>query len=407
MLLRARLFGTFTLSDDQDQPLDLGSPTTRALLAYLLLHRQEVVDRRRLAFLFWPRVTESAARRNLRQYLHHLRMVLTPVDAQGELILADGNVLRFNPQVTIWVDVEEFQHGLRPQASLEEVRRAVELYRGDLLEDLYDEWCAEPREHFRRLYLGALEKLVPALHQQGEYEAALEYAQRWVAQEPFDEGARRWKMLLYALKGDRARALSEYQTLVHFLEEELGVEPTPQTQALAQAIRQGEAHLPFEAQEVHGPQPAPARLARTRRLPPLPGIPLVDREAELSQLEMLYQQAQEKHGQLLLLAGEAGIGKTRLVQEYLARHAEVSLLYSICYELESMSPFAPLQQALSENPLVQRVLLSLRTQPPGWISALSSFLPEIRRLFPYLPASAERQFACSSGGAYATDPGAG
>jgi DNA-binding SARP family transcriptional activator len=389
MLLRARLFGTFTLSDDQDQPLDLGSPTTRALLAYLLLHRQEVVDRRRLAFLFWPRVTESAARRNLRQYLHHLRMVLTPVDAQGELILADGNVLRFNPQVTIWVDVEEFQHGLRPQASLEEVRRAVELYRGDLLEDLYDEWCAEPREHFRRLYLGALEKLVPALHQQGEYEAALEYAQRWVAQEPFDEGARRWKMLLYALKGDRARALSEYQTLVHFLEEELGVEPTPQTQALAQAIRQGEAHLPFEAQEVHGPQPAPARLARTRRLPPLPGIPLVDREAELSQLEMLYQQAQEKHGQLLLLAGEAGIGKTRLVQEYLARHAEVSLLYSICYELESMSPFAPLQQALSENPLVQRVLLSLRTQPPGWISALSSFLPEIRRLFPYLPASAE------------------
>lgn len=293
MFLRARLFGTFTVTDSQERPLDLGSPTTRALLAYLLLNRRETVDRRRLAFLFWPRVTESAARRNLRQYLHHLRLTLSPIDPQGELILADGNVLRVNPEASIWIDVEDFQHGMRAEASLEEVRRALDLYRGDLLEDLYDEWCIAPREQFRRLYLSALEKAINRLHSQGDYEAALEYAQRWVLQEPFDEGARRWLMLLYALKGDRARALTEYQNLVRFLEEELGAEPMAETQALAQAIRQGDARLPLEADAQATPSARAVRPLRTLRLPTSPNIPLVNRQAELELLENLYRQAQE------------------------------------------------------------------------------------------------------------------
>ncbi len=389
MFLLARLFGTFTVTDSQERPLDLGSPTTRALLAYLLLNRRETIDRRRLAFLFWPRVTESAARRNLRQYLHHLRLTLGPIDPQGELILADGNMLRVNPDAAIWVDVEDFQHGMRAEASLEEVRRALDLYRGDLLEDLYDEWCVAPREQFRRLYLSALEKTIARLHSQGDYDAALEYARRWVSQEPFDEEARRWLMLLYALKGDRARALTEYQNLVRFLEEELGAEPMAETQALAQAIRQGDARLPLETNGQAAPSVRIVRPPRTMRLPSLPNIPLVNRQEELALLENLYRQAQEKHGQLLLLAGEAGIGKTRLVQEYLSRHPETAILYSVCYELESMSPLAPLHQAFGENPLVQQTLLAQRTQPSAWIAALASFLPEVRRLFPYLPQGGE------------------
>lgn len=393
MFLRARLFGTFLLTDAQDRPVDLGSPTTRALMAYLLLNRQDAVDRRRLAFLFWPRATESAARRNLRQYLHHLRTALMSVDLQGELILADGNVLRVNPDVPIWVDVEEFQRGIRTEASLEEVSQALELYRGDLLEDLYDEWCIAPREQFRRLYISALEKLVENFHRNGEYDEALKYAHRWVAQEPFDEGARRWLILLYALKGDRGRALTEYQNLVRFLEEELNAEPMPETQALAQAIRQGDTRLPLESEVQAVSMKESRRSNFLVRTPSLLRVPLVNRQEELKYLETLYQQAKQGHGQLLLLSGEAGIGKTRLVEEYLARHSESAVLYSVCYELESMSPLAPLHQALSENPLVQRTLLSQRGQAPAWVGALSAFLPEIRRLFPYLPQSGESGMA--------------
>lgn len=394
MLLYARLFGTFVITDAQDQPLDLGSPTTRALMAYFLLNRKEAIDRRRLAFLFWPRATESAARRNLRQYLHHLRTALASVDPTGELLLSDGNILRLNPDVPLWVDVEEFQRGVRPEASLEEVRQALALYRGDLLEDLYDEWCTAPREQFRQLYLRALEKLIEGFHRNGEYDEALKYAQQWVAQEPFDEGARRWLMLLYALKGERARALTEYQNLVRLLEEELDAEPTPETQALAQAIRQGDARLPLESEPPATPTKRGPRLgALLSRSSSSLRVPLVDRKEELDSLEALYRQAKERHGQLLLLAGEAGIGKTRLVEEYLARHADVAVLYSVCYELESMSPLAPLHQALSDNPLVQRTLLAQRTQPPSWIGILSNFLPEVHRLFPYLPPSGESGMA--------------
>lgn len=389
MLLRARLLGTFTVWDAQDSPLDLGSPTTRALLAYLLLNYETVIDRRRLAFIFWPRVTESAARRNLRQYLHHLRQVLLPIDEKGVLILADGNTLRLNPEIPIWLDVAEFQRLTRPEATVEELQQALELYRGDLLEDLYEEWCESPRQQFHQRYLNALERTIDLLQRNGDLEGALQYAHLWVSREPFDEGARRRLILLYALKGDRARAIAEYQSLVRFLEEELGAEPMAETQELFQALLSGDPRLPVEEERT----PAPPSPRSRRPIPPPSPIPLVDREQELARLEALYQQATQGRGQLLLLAGEAGIGKTRLVQEFLSRHPQAPLLYSVCYELESMLPFAPLRQALNEHPLLQRALLRSKTNPPGWVTALFSFLPEVARLFPYLPHPAESSVA--------------
>ncbi|MGC8856922.1 MAG: AfsR/SARP family transcriptional regulator, partial [Anaerolineae bacterium] len=78
-MLRFTLFDTFRIHTPAGETLSGGSPTTRSLLAYLLLHREAPLDRRRLAFLFWPDSGETAARRNLRQYLHHLRTALRPL----------------------------------------------------------------------------------------------------------------------------------------------------------------------------------------------------------------------------------------------------------------------------------------------------------------------------------------
>ncbi len=78
-----RLFQTLWVSIEGQPPVDMGAPTTRALFAYLVLNQTATIDRRRLAFLFWPRGTEAAARRNLRQYLHRIRRALEPIDPNG------------------------------------------------------------------------------------------------------------------------------------------------------------------------------------------------------------------------------------------------------------------------------------------------------------------------------------
>jgi len=387
MELRAWLFGTLTVFDPQGRPLDLGSPTTRALLAYLLLHHREAVDRRRLAFVLWPRATESAARRNLRQYLHHLRQVLMPLESQGEWIVSIGSTLAFHPQVRLWLDSEAFEYGVRPEAGVDEALEAVRLYRGDLLEDVYEDWCQPERDRLRRLYLHTLDRLTQALAHAGRVGEAIPLAQKWVALEPLDEQARRRLMTLYALHGERGRALAEYQQLVRVLEEEIGAEPLPETQALFQSLQRGEFYLPVET-------PPAVVIRRSAPKPRLPAaVPLVDRQHELAMLEQRYERARQGEGRLILLAGEAGIGKTRLIHEYLARHPQAPVLQSVCYELESMQVLAPLRQALEENPLVSDLLLAMRPQTPPWLAPLLAFLPRFQALFPYvaLPAMPDAQ----------------
>lgn len=107
--LHAFLFKSLRITHPGGQLLDLGSPTTRSLIAYLLLNRKHPIDRRRLAFIFWPHVTESAARRNLRQYIHHIRGVLAPLDPDGNLLQTDGSTIQINPQAEITLDVVKFQ----------------------------------------------------------------------------------------------------------------------------------------------------------------------------------------------------------------------------------------------------------------------------------------------------------
>src|SRR5512147_1986761 len=94
-LLRVQLFQNFQAITADGQPIDLGSPTTRALFAYLLLHRGRQIDRRRLAFSFWKAAPEAAARRNLRQYLHRLRRALEAAGIPAQQILVEEPSLQF------------------------------------------------------------------------------------------------------------------------------------------------------------------------------------------------------------------------------------------------------------------------------------------------------------------------
>ncbi len=345
-------------------PIDLGSPTIRSLFAYLLLNRTHPSDRRRLAFIFWPRGTESAARRNLRQYLHRLRRSLDAVEHKGEVVLADGNQVQINPELEIWLDVEAFIHGTRPTAALAERQAAVSLYQGDLLEEFYEDWCLEVRQQLRKSYLSTLNRLSQTFLAAGNVDAALAYATRWVDADSLNEVAHRQLMTLYARMGDRSRALQQFQDLRARMVDELGSEPSPNTQALYNAILEdrfqpGENLLPAS-------DPAVVMVAP-------PEYPLIGRERELDRLQAIQEVCREGLGRFVLITGESGIGKTRLIREYLTLHPEASALQVVCNETEAMIPYSPLRQIL--HALVDGLPESSVNTPPQWMAAISHLLP--------------------------------
>ncbi|MBI4771259.1 MAG: AAA family ATPase, partial [Chloroflexi bacterium] len=341
-----------------------------------------------------------------------------PVSFGRGLLLADGSSVQINPAVPLWVDVEAFRQGLRPQAGLAEAQAALALYSGDLLEDLYDDWCAEQRAALRRLFLEALERVSRSLYAAGRATEALACAQRWAAAEPLDEAAQRRLWRLHATLGDRSRAVQSYQTLVKTLAVELGTDPLPETRALIEAIQNGsfQPGLPAPDPRAARPRPAPAPQSAVPPAGPTVTVetplPFVGRGAELARLESALQEARAGAGRLILIVGEAGIGKTRLMQEYLARHAAdrpaLSLLEATCHELESLSPFAPVRQALQQGWEANPALLpeAAFTPPSPWLAGLAPLLPALARRFPYLPAAGPAGAAGAGGDPWESESGA-
>ena len=382
MILRASLFQTLSVTTgDNHRPLDLGSPTSRSLFAYLLLHRDQPLNRRRLAFLFWSRATESAARRNLRQYIHHLRTTLEPIEIETDttLLLADGSSIQINPDVPIWIDVDSFKHNTRNDAACSELLEAIALYKGDLLEDIYDEWCDEVRGTLRQLYLSALDRATQFLQNADRHAEAIPYAQKWAAAEPLDEAAHRRLLTLYSAVGDRARAVQHYQSLVKTLADELDAAPLPETQALFQSIQQG-LRIRDQSSTVHPAiknQKSEIRNLQSQ----IPNLlsPFIGREHELTLLNHALTQTQQCSGQVILIAGEAGIGKTRLIQEYLARHPDLSAMQNNCHELESLSPYAPLRLILQQ--CLELLPPHALEPPPSWLATVAPLVPSLAERF--------------------------
>jgi DNA-binding SARP family transcriptional activator len=355
--LRVHLFQSLRVTLGEARPVELGSPTTRSLFAYLVLHRETPIDRRKLAFLLWPRATESAARRNLRQYLHRLRRALEVHLPADKLLFADGSRIALLRDVPLWVDVEAFAAGTRPEASLEEVQEALHLYTGDLLGDLYDEWCEVPRQRWRHRYLESLERVAQAHLQGGNFPRALRYAHTWLESEPLNEAACRMAMQAHLALGQRHQAVQHYQRLCERLEEELQTLPSAETQALYERIR-------MTAETPASPAPLPSS-----RISPSGAIPLCGRSAELHTLEAAFASAVGGKGNFLLLTGEAGIGKTRLVEEALRRYAGGVVLQAAASELEAMRPYAPVRRLLRQAaPSLPPAVLHT---PPPWLTLLA------------------------------------
>ncbi len=368
-MLRLHFLGQFRLFHDAHPLRFTAPPKTLPLLAFLLLHSDRPVERDTLAFTLWPDETEKNARANVRRHLHHLTRSLPPASRGAPWLALDAETARWNPDSDYWLDVAEFK---RLSTQAHRLADAVALYSGDLLENVYDDWLFNPREQLRTLFFSDLNQLILRCRSERDYSRALEYAGHLLAHDPLREDTVRQLMALRYETGDRAGALREYEQFARRLRQELAVEPMPETMALYDSIVRN-ARLATETPLIpvaDAPSPS-TRIA----------LPFVGRDAEMEQLRAAWNRAERQHGGMVLIAGESGIGKTRLVSE-LALLAEAHggrVLWG-----NATSPAMP-YEAITEALRSALPLVAALEMEPLWLAAVASLVPELRTRVPNLP----------------------
>ena len=295
-MLRVRLVGEVGVEvDGEHRRLPNGRPLS--LLGWLALN-PGVHARTAVAPRFWPDVLDESARASLRSALWTLRRTLG--DAS---LVATRDRVGLTPDA--WVDVLEADR-LCAAGRMDE---ALALCEGALLPGLEDEWVLEARDAHRQRTVAVLEALAVAAERQGDVRRAVELSRRQAALEPLSEEVHRALMRRLDEAGDRGAALAEYAELRSRLLARVRVGPSAETQAAAESLRAG----------VHTPAPVafPGRLLRADR------ATFVGRGPELERLDVAWRRVVCGGGpaQVVLLAGEAGIGKSRLASRFAAEAA--------------------------------------------------------------------------------------
>ncbi|HEV2741046.1 MAG TPA: AAA family ATPase [Candidatus Elarobacter sp.] len=364
-MLRVQLFGRPRLSLDDVVLSAGGRPKVMPLLGYLLVHRGAPVPRRTVANALWPDDAEDEARANLRRHLNYLHALLPPAAEGRPWVLSSAGQLRWNPACDLWLDVDEFE---RRVAQPQRLADAVELYGGDLLASVDEEWLEPERERLKTLYRRSLETLVASLRAARDYAPAIVAAQRLLADDPWREDVARTLIRLRHEAGDRAGALQECERFARALRDELGTGPMAETLALFASVEEDAAPADDAS--------APARSGAARDVAgaAFTSLPFVGRDAELAALRERWDAAVAGHGGLVLVGGEAGIGKTRLVREFAAQcEARGAQTYSAGTTLPETVPYQPFVTLLR----VVAPLAATVSVDPLWLSAIAALAPSI------------------------------
>lgn len=259
-----------TLGDEGAPPLTMPTipgTTTRSLLIYLITHRDRAHTRDLLAGMFWPEQPNVAARRRLSHAMWRMRQTLqVNLPINKPILLVTGDTVQFNPDFPLWVDAEQIstlydQYQQKGLVALKEAVSCLDLHKGDFLAGYYDDWVLIERERLRKMLLALVEQLLAEYKLRGDFEQALIYAQRLTNEDPWREEAHREVMRLCHLLGRDVEALHQFERCPDIFGQELGVKPSPETEALA------------------------VEIAAQTELPPPPLLPVAARPPTVRQME--------------------------------------------------------------------------------------------------------------------------
>jgi DNA-binding SARP family transcriptional activator len=348
--IELRLAGAFGVIRDgaEISEGELGSRKSRTLLKLLAVERPGLVPVDQIVEVLWADEPPAAAEQNVASLVSRLRGVLGP-----GVILGGRQGYRLAGSAVVSVDLDtaaryceqaERKLAASPAIALAAAEQAVGLLSEGiaLADEPYSSWVDPARDELRGLLRRARLAAAEAALATDDGRVAARYAEAATAADPLDELAYRWYMSACAAAGEPAKALMAYETLRERLAEELGTDPAPQTQELHLAIlREEDGKRPDRHQALARP------VRRTRAL--------VGRDAETEALGQAWSRAVAADAGLVMIIGEAGIGKTALAED-LAVEAEqdgATVLRTRCYEAERSLFLQPIVEALT--PVVTRM----------------------------------------------------
>jgi DNA-binding SARP family transcriptional activator len=317
----------------------------------LIALREGPQHRSRLSFELWPDSSERQAHTNLRKLLHELRHSLPDI---AEFVEIDNETVRWIPTGPSEVDVLRFRDAM----AAGDLELAVHLYAGDLLPACYDDWVLDERAKLRAEAYGAFVRLAEDAAAREDHKATIRHTQRIIDLEPADEASVRMQMEAHLALGDRSAALRSYHRYAEVLARDLEVPPGEAMRAMYQQLRA------LNRDEVQG-----------KDLAPLSESPFVGRDLEWNRLKQAWNTAREGRAHLVLVTGEAGIGKSRLALE-LGRRVRAEghgVASARAYEAAGRLPWGPVVDLLRSDALRSHV----NTLDAVWRAELARLLPEL------------------------------
>jgi len=405
-VLRLAVLGPPEVVHDESR-LTFALRKAQALLLYLAVEGG-MHSRSKLAAFLWPDSEPHDARTALRNALMLLRSLLANHDASASphsYLLSPRDLVGLDRQAPIELDLEVVQQAYtaaqrhstlpaEPQraALVAKLQQALALVRGPFLdgfwlgeESPFDEWVHASQQQWQVHVQLLCERLSAFQEAGGELEQARATLTRWLAIDPLSEEVSRRLMRVHLALGDASAALQVYATCRARLAQDLRVQPSAETVALAEQIR---------ASAAASRGSTPARPAAGESGPPSNlAAPLVGRVGALRQLVKTFQQVRVGQPQAVLLVGEAGIGKTRLASEFVAwaRAQGAEVLSGHALEMGGRLPYQPLVEALRERLEAENAPEDLLEDV--WLAELSRLLPELRVRYPDLPVPTEDKLA--------------
>jgi DNA-binding SARP family transcriptional activator/predicted ATPase len=356
--LTIRLFGAAEIHID-GTPLLLHDQKARALVFYLAATGR-AFTRDHLASLLWSESPDQNARHSLRSSLYHLRQALQARGVDAPLLI-EGDLISFQPGEET-CDVLRFRRLLAANSERALIE-AVSLYRSPLLQgftltdaSLFDEWVRFEERELREAYLGALQHLTELAESRQSWGEAAQYLQRVAHADPLSEETQRRLIGMYLRMGENGLALRQYRQFEAALHHELGLAPSPETQSMLQTALRAQQRPKLQAKpSVRSPSGAVQKL------------PFIDRDNLLKQLLALSQEPLAGRGVTVLLQGEDGSGKSRLISEIVSNLSSGTtpwiVLQGSCSPFDDLLSYGPFLEAFQNADLGD--LTDLLTQSQG------------------------------------------
>ncbi len=329
-----RLLGHPELQID-DRQIYWSSGQVAQVLLYLA-YKADWVSREQIIFLLWPDKTDEVARRNLRRLLHRIKKEVKDVESDGEMLR--------------WIVVSDVQ-SWKEAIDKQNWEKAFDLYQGPFLEEFdagksveFSNWLEQEREElldvWREVFFSHMREL-----QNENPDQASELLKRFSALDPLNELTLQNYLKCLASAGQHDDLERVYQIFARRLDAELGLEPSEETQDLLKQLKKGPVEI------VEKPQQRITEV-KTNAYTPAHSLDnyglhsFVGREHEIKRLNDYLGLALSGQGMTIAIEGEAGIGKTKLVEEFLGNVEQVQIFSGRCFERELAAPFEPIHVAI-------------------------------------------------------------